>query len=371
ATAVYTPDGNYMGDDTVTFEACGVIAAATVCSTATIHISVLPRQFDAPDLVDDVEVQAYADEELLITLFGNSLRTSPNHLRIKPRITPNAAILLPAAVAGNVADATGDGLGDNQNDLPGPVPVFMSAGVGGAGGGGSQGTSRIHIEFDIAGFAGGVGNLTSAHVVLPTHRGTIDSLDTRFVAIGSDGDGALSLTDFESDGEAMRGVVMSVPPVSEMPLGSDGFFSFDVMGQLKAAVAAGQDHLVIQGRVDESLSSGRGLEVRTTATGNLDAFNVPSLELTTPGVTPPVIFTITSLPQFGVLVDTTNNPITNVPYVLSGAQVRYLPNAGFVGLDTFNFQADNGSMIDTALVAIKVVLGNCATDPRFCSDGRD
>jgi len=367
ATAVYTPDGNYTGPDSVTFEACGVIGAATVCSSGTIHINVLPQQFDPPDLVGNVEVQAYADEELLITLAGNSLRTTPNRLRLEP----HAAILLPAAVAGNVADATGDGLGDNQNDLPGSTPLFMSAGVGSTGDGGSQGTKRIHIEFDIAGFAGGVGNLTSAHVVLPTHRGTIDSLDTKFFAIGSDGDGVLTLNDFESEGESMRGVVMSVPPVSELPVGSDGFFTFDVMGELKAAVASGHDHLVIQGRVDESLTSGRGLEVRTTATGNLDAFNVPSLELTTPGVTAPIIYTITSLPLYGVLVDTTNNPITSVPYVLAGSQVRYLPNTGFVGLDTFHFEANNGSLIDTALVAIKVVLGNCATDPRFCGNGRD
>ena len=125
----------------------------------------------------------------------------------------------------------------------------------------------------------------------------------------------------------------------------------------------------IQGRVDESLSGpARGLEVRTTASGN--GFDVPSLELTTPGVTAPLTYTILSLPASGVLRDSSNVLITSVPYTLSNSQVRYTPNTSFTGDDAFNFQVDNGVVLDAAVVRIRVRAKNCQFDPEGCNNGR-
>jgi len=122
--------------------------------------------------------------------------------------------------------------------------------------------------------------------------------------------------------------------------------------------------------VDESLAgTARGLEVRTTAAGNISTNDVPMLSLATPGVTAPLTYTIVSLPQSGSLSDG-NTLITTVPYVLSSAQVRYTPNLGFIGADSFSFSASNGVTATSASAHINVVLANCALDGGACDNGR-
>src|SRR6185503_8746255 len=111
---------------------------------------------------------------------------------------------------------------------------------------------------------------------------------------------------------------------------------------------------VIQGRVDESLTGpARGLEVRTTASGNLPS-DVPMLSLTTPGVVAPLLYRITALPSGGFLRDSSNVLITSVPYDLPSPQVSYEPNVGFLGLDTFQFDVSNGSSSASAFGRINV-----------------
>jgi hypothetical protein len=244
----------------------------------------------------------------------------------------------------------------------------MSAGVDLSGGAGSNGTVRMHIEWDITNLGS---NLVSADVILHTHRGTIDSLDTFFWWVGEEGDGLLTDSDFEAAAEPIAGVVMPVPSTTEMPIGSDGSFSFSVFGQIQAAISEGRDYFTIQGRVDESLTGpARGLEVRTTALGNLSSFLEPQLALTTPGVTPPITYTITSLPAHGTLKDGLGAAITAVPYTLPDSRVSYLSSAGFTGTDSFGFQVSDGFVVDFALVDLTVVLGSCEQNVAFCPDGR-
>ena len=365
ATVVYTPDAGYTGPDAFQFEACGVISSSTVCDTAAFNITVQEARAEPPapdNVVDDVEVGTFAETEVTISLgsssFGSNVR----------RLTPYAAFLQPAAVAGNVADADNNGFGDNHNALPGSVPVFMSAGALQAGGPGSNGTVRMQMEWDITGISGSVDSLQSATVNLPTHRGTTDSADTFFWWSSTSGDGALSDSDYEAPAERISGVTMPVP--ASMAVGDDGTFSFSVLDQLRAAAHLGHTHFVVQGRVDESATSTvRGLEVRTTADGNLPS-DVPSLAIATPGVTPPLIYTITSLPAGGVLRDSANTLITSVPYTLPDAQVRYTPNTGFLGDDTFGFQATNNTIIDSAIVTVRVRFANCVSDREACNNGR-
>jgi len=226
---------------------------------------------------------------------------------------------------------------------------------------------RMQMEWDFTGFSNLADSLQSAHVTLPTHRGTTDSLDTRFYWITGENDGALSASDFEGDGERIGGAVMEVP--STMAIGADGTFTFDVLDEVRNAMRLGRSFFTIQGRVDEGLSGpARGLEVRTTASGN--GFDVPSLSLTTPGVTAPLTYTITSLPANGILRDSSNVIITSVPYTLANSQVSYTPVAGFTGDDLFNFQVDNGSVFDAAVVRIRVRAQNCQFDPEGCNNGR-
>jgi hypothetical protein len=366
ATVVYTPDAGYTGSDSFQFKACGVIGSTNVCDEASFSITVLTGLVEPPPTIaHDVSVSTAADTSVDISLGENSVQ---GFRRLLP--VPRAATLDAVEIAGNVADSNADGLGDNANALPGAVPVFMSAGVNQLGGPGSNGTARMQFEWDMSSIAGSVGALQSAAVILPTHRGTTDSLDTTFYWVAdASGDGNLTNSDFESPAERISDAVMPVPP--SMPVGADGTFSFSVLSQIRAAAANGHTFFAIQGRVDEATSGpARGLEVRTTASGNVSGNDVPMLALATPGITAPLLYRITSLPLNGVLRDSTNAVITTVPYDLPSPQVNYAPNAGFVGFDTFSFNVSNGVVSGGAIGTVHVVLANCQNDVKGCNNGR-
>ena len=361
ATVVYTPNAGYTGPDTFDFQACGVISSVNVCDTGTFSIAVLQPLSDPSLLAHDVEASTSPDTPVVLTLGESSIQGAMRH-----QILASTPTLHPAAIAGNVADSDANGLGDNANALPGSVPVFMSAGVNQVGGAGSSGTVRMQFEWDMSSIVGSLGSLTSAQVVLPTNRGTIDSLDTFFYWVSASADGNLTNSDFESPAQQIAGVVMPVPP--EMQIGADGTFSFNVLSQLQASSSF--SFFAIQGRVDEiNATSGRSLQVRTTASGNQTSNNVPTLALTTATVTP-LTYTVTSLPTGGVLRDSANQVITTVPYDLPSRQVTYTPNTGFLGIDTFNFSVSNGITSASALAKITVSTANCATNPAACNNGR-
>jgi hypothetical protein len=281
-------------------------------------------------------------------------------------IAPQAATVVPAAIAGNVADSNGDGFGDNANALPGPTPIFMSAGVNQSGGPGSNGTVRMQFEWDMSSISGSIGSLQSASVLLPTNRGTIDSLDTSFYWVSVSGDGNLTNSDFESPAQAIAGAVMPVP--QNIAVGADGTFTFDVLSQLRAS--AQFSFFAIQGRVDESLTSpARGLQVRTTASGNVTSNAIPTLGLIT-STTTTLLYRINSLPSDGVLRDSSNQAITTVPYDLPTPQVSYTPNTGFLGVDRFSFSVSNGITSSSALGSITVFVPDCRSDARGCYNGR-
>jgi hypothetical protein len=278
-------------------------------------------------------------------------------------------MVVPVAIAGNVADSNGDQLGDNANALPGSAPVFMSAGVGQTGTAGSGGTVRMQFEWDMTNISGSASALQSAQVILPTNRGTVDSLDTSFYWVAASGDGNLTNSDFQSPAEQISDAVMAVPP--SMSIGSDGTFSFSVLDQVRASAQNGYTFFAVQGRVNESLAGpARGLQVRTTASGNVSGGTIPMLSIATPGIAAPLMYKITALPSSGVLRDGLNQLITTVPYDLADAQVNYTPNTGFLGLDTFSFTVSNGITTSSAFGRITVAIANCQTSPAGCNNGR-
>lgn len=365
ATVVFTPESGFAGADSFQFRACGVIASTTVCDDGAFSIAVQGPMIDPPRLASDVETSTIANHSVLVSLGDSSLRSANGRFVMKP----TAAMLQPAAIAGNVADADADGLGDNANALPGSAPVFMSAGVHLSGGPGSNGTVRMQFEWDLSSIAPTVSSLQSAQVLLPTHRGSVDSADTFFYWGAVSGDGKLSNSDFETQAEPIAGAVMPVP--ESMPAGGDGTFSFDVLDQLRASVNAGFNFFVVQGRVDERQTAAvRGLEVRTTASGNQTDNAVPMLAVATPGLTPPLLYRITSLPKNGTLHDSAGLLITEVPYELQNSQVTYTPLTNFLGVETFGFDASFGTVTTAAVVRITVFLPDCRSDRRGCDDGR-
>jgi hypothetical protein len=363
ANVLYTPDSEFEGVDSFQFEACGPIGVDLVCDTATASIQVSPASVEEGELAPDQSVATPQDTPVTFNLgslsgsTGPSLASNTAPLRA---ITGKAAFIDLAEIAGNVADGDENGLGDNHNTLPGSAPVFISAGVDQTGGAGSNGTVRIHIEWDVTGMAP-IGPDGTARVTLTTHRGTTDSRDTYFFA-GPGGNSTLEDTDFEACCLDDLGAGMPVTGV----VGSIGTFSFDVRSALNAALASGATHLTVQGRVDEELAGpASGLEIHSSATGNED--ELPVLEVTTPGVTPPTSFTITSLPTGGSLFEGTT-PITAVPYTLSGDSVSFTPNSGFTGETTFFYEAALGPVVDLGKVTIFVL--DCASNAAECNDGR-
>lgn len=168
-----------------------------------------------------------------------------------------SSVVLTANIAGGVADCyplddtetmcVGDGLGDNHNDGLPSTPKYHSAAVGGplSSGNGSKGTARFHVEWDIASLASGV--VESAEVLLHTHRGTIDSLDTFFYAVTVDGNGTLEDSDFQS--AALRIVGARLPVTGDVC--DVGTFTFDVTSQLQDALDSEHQFFSIQGRVEK------------------------------------------------------------------------------------------------------------------------
>jgi Bacterial Ig domain len=366
----YTPDPGFNGDDTLQYEACGVVNGQTMCDTATMKIRVMPKRAEPPQptpiVAEDVEASTSGTEQVAITLNGVLSQSIGGRFVVKS----DAVVNIPAVMAGAVADANNDGIGDNVNPLPGPGPVIAGAARGVTGGPGSNGEARFEIEFNISSFTpAGVNALASASITLPTMRGPVDSLPTHFWLIGENNDGALTVADYARVAEKIPGITMPVPP--SQPVGTPGTFTFDALPALKGAVAAGQNFLTIQGRVDPVGPPGRGLGVRTTAGPNVNGGQVPSMMIATPGLVAPLIYHVTSLPQHGTLVDSSNNAITNVPYMLSQPIVKYTANAGYLGDDSFTFSVSNGQSTDQGTATIHVVAPDCGVNEADCDNGRD
>jgi hypothetical protein len=278
---------------------------------------------------------------------------------------------LRALVAGNVADADGDGRGDNRNELPGDRPLFMSAGVDRQGEPGTNGTARMHIEFDLRELEN-LKEIAGASVVLHTHRASKEGVATRFFAAG-EGDGELQEKDFESEAEPVRGAVMPMPSLEQMPVDAEGTFTFDVLGELQAAQRDGLRVLALQGRVEEKAHGPiAGLDVRTSAEQNLREELEPALVIE-PAVRPDALeYTIVSLPDNGTLIDPAlGKEIREVPYRLTNpANVTYVPVKGFIGRTGFRFQASDGVIAQIANAEILVFFGRCDEDAEFCNNGR-
>ena len=120
----------------------------------------------------------------------------------------------------------------------------------------------------------------------------------------------------------------------------------------------------------------RGLQVYTTASGNLSAFLEPQLSITTPGVVARFLdYSVVALPANGTLVDSQGAPV-----VLNGAladnRVTYTPNSAFVGPDSFQFRVYDFASDTSATATVNVFVqtavgfGSCLEEKNFCEQGR-
>ncbi|HEV8630563.1 MAG TPA: Ig-like domain-containing protein [Thermoanaerobaculia bacterium] len=358
ATVTYTPEAGFIGGDSFDFSACGTIGGTPSCDTGTATVTVVSGNAVA----EPQEVETPADHELTIALGGSSGVPPSSLVAGKTRfvITGKAQLTDGAAVAGNVADADGDHLGDNHNALPGATPGLMAAAVDASGGAGSNGVLRMQIEWNVSGIKSLAESLSAASVSLHTNKGTVDSLATSFVVGTADQDGALTDSDFEAPATPLAGVSMPVP---EGPTGSQGSFSFNILTPLSAALRNDTlDTFSVQGRVDESLVGQgfqRGLQVYTTASGNLPDDLEPQLEITTGAPAAALTFSILTLPTKGTLKTSTGATISEVPATLADNLVVFTPGTGTSGTDEFLFQVNDGFTVASARIGITISHAGC------------
>lgn len=366
AFVTYAPAAGFTGTDSFDFSACGTIGSTLTCDTGTATV----RVSSGNAVAYPQEVETPATTPLTIALTGapgisNQLTAGAGSLRIAAEST----VTNDAVVAGNVADADGNGLGDNHNALPGSTPGLMAAAVDGSGGAGSNGVLRMQIEWNVTGIRSLADSLTAAQVVLTTNKGTVDALDTSFFAGTANQDGALSDNDFEAPATQLGGVSMPVPDV---PNNTQGSYSFDVTSALRAALRnTAIDVFSVQGRVEEELAGHgfkRGLQVYTTASGNLGDELEPRLELSTDATASTLTFTVLDLPAKGTLKTSGGATIATVPFTLADNVLVFTPGTGSSGADEFHFQVDDH--FTTASARVGITIGRLGCVGGVDSNGR-
>lgn len=383
ASVTYIPANDYRGPDSFTFEACGDINSTTVCDQGVVSITVLGT------LAASQEIRTFNDLPLQIDLSGEPVPTEGPGEDTTPPPDPRtlvrpgtgglrqAVTLIPASVAGAVSDADENGIGDEANALPGPVPVLASAAVNSSGGAGVNGTVRFHMEFDYTAIPNPLGAGDRVFVNITTNRGTTDILDTFFYAGANNGDGMLTASDFQN-GDCAVATQFDPPCLSPIPgavlpvtgtQGVDATFLLDVTARVREIQAGGivYEFFVVQGRVDESLAAGtspmRGLQIRTSADGNVTAGTQPHLQIQQ------AEYRITALPTNGVLRDSMQNLVV-LNQALPSRVVTYTPNPGYLGPDGFSFQGTLNQRVEIGQITLQVVQGTCEDNVAFCSDGR-
>ena len=231
---------------------------------------------------------------------------------------------------------------------------------------GIQGVMRVQIEWNISTLPNTAAGIQSAEVMLRTERGTVDSLDTVFFAGTAEQDGVLAVSDFQAPASSISGVTMPVPAGSVA--GDTGTFVFDVTNEVKAARTAGRNFFSVQGRVNEALAGGgfkRGLQIRSSASGNLSSGLEPKLEVVTTGVSTNLTFTITSLPAGGTLRFGGTPVVVNQSFAFPPT-LLYTPTFGVTGNDSFTFRVTQGALSDLGTISIVVnpAPGNCTFNGR-------
>ena len=118
----YTPTSAFTGSDTFLFKATGTVGGSDTASVV-VNVAALP------ELAQNQNVTTNVNTPIEITLQGNSGGTGTPADQFATRTMTQADVFTGSTVAGNVSDANGDGLGDGRDDLPGPAPVLIAAGV--------------------------------------------------------------------------------------------------------------------------------------------------------------------------------------------------------------------------------------------------
>ena len=372
ATAEYTPDEGFVGTDSFVFEVCD--DATSSCDQGTVTIEVTAVVVVEDSTVDDQSFEIFRDTslqfKLAFTIGGTVAESHAPALKSAAKSTFSVG----AKITGNVADSNADFLGDNKNDLPGPSPTYVSVFTGGTAAGtpaGDAGTGRIQMEWDLSLLNPSM-VIDSASVVLNIRRGASDTEATVFLdQVGNAGNGLLDLSDYEAFAVSLGSSFMPVTVLASA--GDTGTFSFDVSSTLITRLSGGGGFLALQARSAfegfPTTTLKKGLDVNSTADGNLASGLEPQLMITSSSPITVLTVTLTSLPANGTLYDAYGEEITATG-AIPNPNLTYVPDTGFTGVDTVGWQLDDGLVTPSGTVTINVVPATCETDPSACGGGR-
>lgn len=332
ATVPYTPERGFVGEDAFEFEVCGELGGQQVCDAGLYRINVIERTQEEIRLAGDIHATTTINQPVSISL------ATDNRAPVQ-----GPTLVERAVVAGQVFEGGAE------------VPVLMNANE----------RAHMQIEFDMRMLLELSPRITRADVVLQTHRSAVEGAPAQFHWFGNEADGELDPSDFFAEVERIPGAVMPIPPLEQMPVGADGTFAFDVLGELQTALESGFRFFALQGRAPFD-----SLDVRTTAPENLERELEPRLIIETVLPPEPLAYTIRSLPESGTLKDGLGNEIREVPYRLPNSVVVYTPALNATGQVTWAYEATDGFLVDSAHVYVVTLLAACQWDRDWCWNGR-
>lgn len=347
ATVRYTPDAEFTGGDSFDFEACGDVDGsgdtnqAGECDTATVSVSVAVAEGFPPPTASDVSLSTPKDTP--VTLDLGSGGTSGDESTGDPgRVGANSNL-----------SARGRARAKAQR---------VEAGVNGAppSGGGRLG---VKAETAIAVGAGWSATTDVPPAFFWSGSAPVDASDGPFTFALS-APGCVSVTDDFLPGDRFR-LTDDGEVIGSTPRVAFGDPQTDDVEQGPAAAFADPTYSSATFGLDAGLHSIAIEIIESPATGGRGYIRVD--EAGSPLCTGGHVYTIETLPSNGTLLDAGGNPIT-AGQTLDDLSVTYVPDAGFVGTDSFTYSITDHLLQKTAAtVSVSVVdpglaeCDNCVT----------
>jgi VCBS repeat-containing protein len=330
----YTPDPNFNGSDSFSFEACD---PEPLCDTATISIAVSAVN-DAPSAGDDLDA---TDEDSALSAAAPGVLSNDNDVDVGDSLMvdgvsgagENVGLAVPGSAGGqftiNADGGYGFDPGGEFDDLAvgDSVSTFVDYRVSDGNGGTDTATLSVTVT--------GVNDTPEAG---PQSVSTAEDVSLGVTLAATDPEGQALAFDFAS-APANGSLSGTAPDLTYTPdpnfNGSDSF-SFEACDPEPLCDTA-TISIAVSAVNDAPTAQGQSIETETNAPINITlAGSDPESEA--------LDFSVSQLPLHGILIG-------------SAPEVTYEPDSGFSGADSFEFLVcDPGGLCDTATVEIQVIL---------------
>lgn len=346
-TFIYTPDADFTGIDTFTYQASDLNSLSNIATATITVVPVGPGGNNAPVAVNDT-FHVNQDSLLNVALPGvlvndtdadgnlliASLVTGPTHgtLLLLPTgqftYTPDAGYSGPDSFTYQASD-----LLSNSNIAT--VSIIVDPSTGGAG---NQAPVAVNDTYNV----------------------TEDSLLN--VAVG----GVLQ-NDTDADGNLLTAVLVTPPQHGTLVLLPTGMFTYT-----PDANYTGPDSFTYQ--ASDLLSLSNVATVSITVTGTNDApvaindsyTTATSTALNVPAATG-VLANDTDADNQALTAAIVANPANGAVTLNPDGSFTYTPTAGFTGTDTFTYQASDG-MTNSNTATVTITIAGVANDPPTAQD---